>query len=80
MTVEDVSGGAGDMPISVAMGGPLEEFKEVEEVKKLIGNIGNIYKDVIAVELTCERMQSTTPIHCPAFTHMHASMHRDTGC
>ena len=73
MTVEDVNGGAGDMPITVAMGGPLEEFKEVEEVKKLIGNIVNIYKDDIAVELTCERMQSThTRTTTCYYTHMHA--------
>ena len=59
MTVEDLSGGAGDMPAALAMGGTLEEFKEVEEVKKLIEDIVNIYKDNIAVELTCERMQCT---------------------
>ncbi|KAK2172898.1 hypothetical protein NP493_921g01087 [Ridgeia piscesae] len=57
MTVEDLSGGAGDMPAALSMGGALEEFKEVEEVKKLIADIVNIYKDEIAVELTVERMQ-----------------------
>jgi len=59
MTVEDLSGGAGDMPAALSMGGALEEFKEVEEVKKLIADIVNIYKDEIAVELTVERMQCT---------------------
>ena len=33
----------------------LEEFKEADEVRELIGSLANIYKDSIAVERCLER-------------------------
>lgn len=55
MTITPDLDGLDDKYDYLALGNVLEEFKEVDELKGIIGNLSSIFKDQIAVEMALER-------------------------